>query len=172
MSELLERIAVFERLAAQLEEKLADPEVAKSPNEYATAAKELSQIRPLAEAGIRFRKVLGEVGDAQAMLDDSDPDVRELAQAELDELEQQRDRLEQEIQILLVPKDPNDERSAIVEIRAANRDTDTRAMARRYFGPELGDAYVDSQPDDGSSRVYRMQPERWLTVDYAKVLPG
>jgi len=60
----------------------------------------------------------------------------------------------------------------IVEIRAANRDTDTRAMARRYFGPELGDAYVDSQPDDGSSRVYRMQPERWLTVDYAKVLPG
>ena len=62
---------------------------------------------------------------------------------------------------------------AIVEARPADRDADTRAMARRYFGTEMGDAYVDSQTgDDEVSFVYRMQPERWLTVDYAKVLPS
>jgi nitroimidazol reductase NimA-like FMN-containing flavoprotein (pyridoxamine 5'-phosphate oxidase superfamily) len=58
----------------------------------------------------------------------------------------------------------------IVEKRPAEADADRRPMAQRYFGVEMGDAYVDSQP--GSDEyVYRMQPERWLTVDYGKLLP-
>ena len=73
MSELLEKIAVFERLAEQLEEKLADPEIASSPKAYATFAKELSDLRPLAGAGTRYRSVLTEITDAQGMLADSDP---------------------------------------------------------------------------------------------------
>jgi len=118
MSELLEKVAVFERLAEQLEEKLADPEIASSPKAYATFAKELSGLRPLAEAGSRYRSVLAEITDARGMLADSDPEVRDLAQSELDELDTQRERLGQEIQILLVPKDLNDEKAAILEIRA------------------------------------------------------
>ena len=61
----------------------------------------------------------------------------------------------------------------VVEVRPADRDSDTRPMAHRYFGKEMGDAYVDS-PSDGeeASCVYRMQPERWLTVDYAKLTQG
>ncbi len=133
MSELLERIAVFERMAEELEEKLADPEVASSPNVYATFAKELSQVRPIAETGARYRRVFDEIGDARAMLEDSDPGVRELAQAELSELEQQSERLEQEIQILLVPKDPNDERAAILEIRAGTGGDEAALFAGDLF---------------------------------------
>lgn len=55
----------------------------------------------------------------------------------------------------------------VVDVRDADRDADTRAMAHRYFGQSLGDMYIDSQADDGSA-VYVMRPERWRTVDYSK----
>ena len=58
----------------------------------------------------------------------------------------------------------------IREVRKADKEKDTRPMAHRYFGRELGDAYVDGESGD-ENFVYVMQPERWLTVDYAK-LPG
>ena len=54
------------------------------------------------------------------------------------------------------------------DVRKADEEKDTRPMAHRYFGRELGDAYVDSESGD-ESFVYVMQPERWLTVDYAKL---
>ncbi len=56
----------------------------------------------------------------------------------------------------------------IVDVRPADREKDTRPMAHRYFGTQLGDAYLDSQPVD-DAHVYVMQPQRWLTVDYTKM---
>jgi nitroimidazol reductase NimA-like FMN-containing flavoprotein (pyridoxamine 5'-phosphate oxidase superfamily) len=56
----------------------------------------------------------------------------------------------------------------IVDVRPADTDKDTRPMAHRYFGTQLGDAYIASQPVD-DAHVYVMQPQRWLTVDYAKM---
>ncbi len=56
----------------------------------------------------------------------------------------------------------------IVEIRASDLEKDRRPMAHRYFGNEFGDQYVASS-DSSNSQVYVMQPERWLTVDYAKM---
>lgn len=58
----------------------------------------------------------------------------------------------------------------IVESRPADREQDTRPMAHRYFGAELGDAYVEGQAGaDDESFVYVMQPKRWLTVDYGRM---
>ena len=59
----------------------------------------------------------------------------------------------------------------VVEVRAADIEKDTRPMAHRYFGVEFGDQYVAGTEPDGS-QVYVMQPERWLTVDYAKSVAG
>jgi nitroimidazol reductase NimA-like FMN-containing flavoprotein (pyridoxamine 5'-phosphate oxidase superfamily) len=56
----------------------------------------------------------------------------------------------------------------IVETRPADREADTRPMAHRYFGAQLGDAYIDSQAGNGST-VYVMRPEIWRTVDYGKL---
>jgi len=100
---------------------------------YASFAKELSQVRPVADAGARYRRTLDEIGDARAMLDDADPDVRDLAQTELDELEQQSERLEREIRILLVPRDPNDEKAAILEIRAGTGGEEAALFAADLF---------------------------------------
>ena len=58
----------------------------------------------------------------------------------------------------------------VIEQRPADRERDSRPMAHRYFGPALGDMYIDGQP--GESDVYVMRPERWWTVDYGKILPA
>ena len=59
----------------------------------------------------------------------------------------------------------------IVERRPADTERDRRPMAQRYFGVELGNAYIDSQAGAGDF-VYRMRPERWLTVDYSRLSGG
>lgn len=59
----------------------------------------------------------------------------------------------------------------IVETRRADREKDSRPMARRYFGKELGDQYTDGGSDEASF-VYVMRPERWRTVDYRKLAGG
>ncbi len=56
----------------------------------------------------------------------------------------------------------------IVDVRPADKEKDTRLMAHRYFGPQLGDAYIASQATD-DAHVYVMQPQQWLTVDYTKM---
>ena len=56
----------------------------------------------------------------------------------------------------------------IVDVRPVDKEKDGRPMARRYFGPELGDQYTDSQ-SSGDSLVFTMRPERWRTVDYGKL---
>jgi nitroimidazol reductase NimA-like FMN-containing flavoprotein (pyridoxamine 5'-phosphate oxidase superfamily) len=56
----------------------------------------------------------------------------------------------------------------IVATRTADREKDTRPMAHRYFGPELGNMYAESQ-QEGDELVFTMRPERWRTVDYAKL---
>lgn len=66
----------------------------------------------------------------------------------------------------------------IVETRPADREADRRPMARRYFGAQLGDAYIDGQGAardvrfGEEDRVYVMRPERWLSVDYTKLFPA
>jgi peptide chain release factor 1 len=133
MSDLLEKISVFESKAGQLEERLADPSIASSPTEYASVAKELSRIRPLAEAGARYRQILSDIEDANAMLEDDDAEVCELAEAELAELGEQRVAIESEIRVLLVPKDPDEEKNAILEVRAGTGGDEAALFAADLF---------------------------------------
>ncbi|NQZ99533.1 MAG: peptide chain release factor 1 [Myxococcales bacterium] len=118
MSELLDKIAVFEERAAHIEEKLADPEIASQPAEYGKLAKELAGLRPAADVSVHYRKVLAEIEDANAMLNDEDPELQQLARGELDELEARRCVLEDEIRKHLIPRDQNDEKNVILEVRA------------------------------------------------------
>jgi peptide chain release factor 1 len=133
MSDLLDKISVFESKAGQLEQRLADPSITSSPAEYASVAKELARIRPLAEAGTRYRRLLADREGARAMLEDDDAEVRELAEAELEQLEDQRAAIEREIRLLLVPKDPNEEKNAILEVRAGTGGDEAALFAADLF---------------------------------------
>jgi peptide chain release factor 1 len=133
MSELLEKIQVVAERARALEEKLGDPAVASNPGEYAKVAKEHAALRPAAEAAEAYAKVLAEIDDARAMLDDGDEEMRELAQGELEQLSARREELEEEIRLLLLPKDPNDEKDAILEIRAGTGGEEAALFALDLF---------------------------------------
>jgi peptide chain release factor 1 len=133
MSELLPKIQAFADRAAQLELRLAEPSVAANPAEYAKLAKELSGLRPAANAAAEYRKLLADLEGAQAMLEDGDADLRELAKSEIAELEARRSELEKQIRLLLIPRDPNDDKNAILEIRAGTGGTEAALFAHDLF---------------------------------------
>ena len=133
MSELLPKIQAFADRAAQLEERLAEPGVAANPSEFAKVAKELAGLRPAASAAAEYAKVLSDLAGAQAMLGDGDAELRELAKTEIGELEPRRVELEQQIRLLLIPRDENDEKNAILEIRAGTGGTEAALFAYDLF---------------------------------------
>jgi peptide chain release factor 1 len=133
MSELIEKLVPFEQRHAQLEERLADPEVAASAGDYAEVAKEHASLRGLVAAAASYRSILTEIVAAQSLLDDPDADVRELAQAEIADLSERRDGLEREIRVLLVPKDPNDEKNVILEVRAGTGGDEAALFAAELY---------------------------------------
>ncbi|HKA13550.1 MAG TPA: peptide chain release factor 1 [Myxococcota bacterium] len=133
MSDLLSKIQAFADRTAELELRLADPAVAGNPAEYAKLAKELSGLRPAASAAAEYRKLLSDLEGVQAMLADGDADLRDLAKAEIAELEPRRAALEQQIKLILIPRDPNDEKNAILEIRAGTGGTEAALFAHDLF---------------------------------------
>ncbi len=118
MPDYLEPIAQAEARARELEEKLADPGLATQPGQYAALGKELGTLRPLLQRGAAYRKVLAELEDCRSLCEDPDPEIAELARADSERLAEERERLELELAEHLAPPDPNDQRNAILEIRA------------------------------------------------------
>jgi peptide chain release factor 1 len=133
MSDLLDKIAVFGKHARQLEEQLADPILARDRKAYAEVARELAGLRPIVEAGASYRSTLYEIADAESMLADPDPQMAEMARAELESLGQRKAELERELRLLLVPRDPNDERNVILEIRAGTGGDEAALFAGDLF---------------------------------------
>jgi peptide chain release factor 1 len=133
VSDLLDRIASFEERAARLEARLADPALAAQPGEYVGVAKELKALRPLLDAAGLYRAALAEIEGARALLSDPDPEVGALARGELEELERRRDELERTIRLQLVPRDPNDEKNVILEVRAGAGGDEAALFAAELF---------------------------------------
>ena len=102
----------FERLTADL----GNPEVIGDRARFSQVAKERSQLEPLVEAFRAYQQAQKRLDETRAMLDDAE--MRDLAREELPGLEQRAGELLEEVKILLLPKDPNDERSVILEVRA------------------------------------------------------
>jgi len=133
VTELLAKIEAFEQRAARIEEQLADPAIAAQAGEYARLAKELSSLRPAAQCAARYRRFLSDLESARAMLAEPDAELRELAKAELRELEAGQEELEREVRVHLVPRDPNDLKSAILEIRAGTGGDEASLFAMDLF---------------------------------------
>src|SRR3989440_1317675 len=104
----------FERLEADL----GDPGVLSDQARYRQTTKERSQLQPLVEAFRELKRVRAEVADYDAALNDADPEMRQMAKDELPALRGKAAELEEKLKILLLPKDPNDERDVILEVRA------------------------------------------------------
>ncbi|RPJ74341.1 MAG: PCRF domain-containing protein, partial [Acidobacteria bacterium] len=113
---MIDKLNSIEARYTELLGRLGDPAVQADPAQYRTQAKALAEIEPLVEKFREFKSVLTQIAQAQELA--NDPDMRELAVEELHGLEQRRDALDAEIKVLLLPKDPNDEKNVVLEIRA------------------------------------------------------
>jgi len=133
MADFLDKIAVFEQRVAQLETQLADPQLAKDRQRFAELGRELAAARPVVEAGERYRRTLSGIEDTRSMLEDSDPELVEMARSELETLEAEREALERELRLLLVPRDPNDEKNVMLEIRGGTGGDEAALFAADLF---------------------------------------
>lgn len=112
----VEKLHSLTRRLEEVESLLCDPAVVSNPGKLRELGRERSSLEAIVLAFKQWQDVSRQIEDNRAMLDD--PELGELARAEMPELEERRTKLEEEISILLLPKDPNDERNTILEIRA------------------------------------------------------
>ena len=133
MADWMDRISELRARARSLEARLSDPAALRQPAELAKAGKELAELRPVLEAGRRYEETLRGIEDARALASDADAEMAELAKSELAGLEAQRDALASEIRALLRPKDPNDAKDAILEVRAGAGGEEAALFAAELF---------------------------------------
>ena len=115
---MLSRLQELEDKYKDLEIELSDPELLKDQKKYRGVAKRHADLGTIVQAFCQYRDILKQIDDNKGLLGDPDPEIRELAQEELEQLEEKRERLEVKIKSLLLPKDPNDEKDVLLEIRA------------------------------------------------------
>ena len=130
---MIDKLTSVEARYTDLMQKLADPAVQADPSQYRTYAKGLAEIEPLVERFHEFKAVLTQIAQAQEIVAGGDPDMRELAQEELQQLEARRDTLEAEIKVLLLPRDPLDEKNVMLEIRAGTGGEEAALFAGELF---------------------------------------
>ena len=116
---MLDRLSMIEQRFRELGEEMSKPEVAADYTKMQSMGRERAGLEPVMSLSTRYRAVLSQIEDAQAMLkDETDADLRAMAQEDLNSLVAERGTLEKDIQIGLIPADPDDDRNVIVEIRA------------------------------------------------------
>lgn len=112
---MLEKLLDVEKKYEELTTRMMDPAVATDPNRYREVAKEHTALGPIVEVFREYKAAVSGIKDAEELL--SDPDMKELAQAELDELKPKVPTLEKKLRLMLLPKDPADEKDVIMEFR-------------------------------------------------------
>ena len=125
----------------EIEELLCQPNVVSDTKRYTVLTKERAELREIVEAYTRYGHVVSDLAGHREAL--SDPDLRELAAEEIPALEEERERLEASINLLLLPKDPNDERNTILEIRSGTGGEEAALFAADLF--RMYSRYAESQ---------------------------
>lgn len=115
---MFENIEIFDKRYSELSQRLYEPSVAANPDEYQKTMKEIKSIEEIVLTYRDYKKALASQHESLEILNEtSDQELKELAQAELDEAKSNIEELSEKLKILLLPKDPNDERNVIIEIR-------------------------------------------------------
>ena len=116
-----------------LSEQLADPKIFNDQKKLTTTAKEHSALEDVVNVGKEYLTVLQNIEDDRSILDGDDAELKEIAQEELIELESRKDKLESDLKILLLPRDPNDNKNLILEIRAGTGGDEAALFAADLF---------------------------------------
>ncbi|BFH71311.1 MAG: peptide chain release factor 1 [Paenibacillus dendritiformis] len=141
---MLDRLQSLADRYDKLSELLCDPDVANDPKKLRDYSKEQSDLQPAYEAYMEYKNVISELDAAKAMLQEKlDDDMREMVKMEIEELEERKVKLEERIRVLLLPKDPNDDKNVIVEIRGAAGGDEAALFAADLY--RMYTRYADAQ---------------------------
>lgn len=130
---MLERLRELEREYTDVEARLADPDLIADQNRYRPLAKRYRELGAIVGPSRELQGYMEDLETAREMLSAASGDERELLRAEVDEAEAAIERLTDEIRVLLLPKDPNDDRNVIVEIRGAEGGEEANLFARDLY---------------------------------------
>ena len=128
---MFDKLENVEKRYEELNEKISDPEVIANQNEWKKLMKEHADIEEIVEKYREYKKVQNSIEDLKEMLEDKE--MHDLAQAELDEARTNLPKIEEELKLLLVPKDPNDDKNVIVEIRGGAGGEESSLFAGDLF---------------------------------------
>ncbi len=128
------RLNDLEERFVELDRRLSDPEIIRLQEEYQKIAKERSDLAPIVQAFRRYRQVDRELAESQGLLkDEADEELKAMAREEIQSLKEEAARLEDELRLLLLPKDPIDEKNVILEIRAGTGGEEAGLFAADLF---------------------------------------
>ena len=141
---MIEKLSAIRDKYVYLEEQLSDPSIAGDQDKMRKVNKEYKSLQPIIEAFNRYENVVNNLKSAKALLEvETDPEMREMAKEEIEALKDQEVIIEEELKVLLTPKDPDDEKDVIFEIRsgtggdeAALFAGDLYRMYMRYFASQ------------------------------------
>ena len=162
MQELLSKLEAIHFRFIEVGKMITDPEIISDMDRYVKLNKEYRDLEEVDNAYKAYKNVLDNLKSAKTLLEtETDPEMREMAKMEIDELEGQKPVLEEDIKILLIPKDPEDDKNAILELRAGTGGDeacifveDVFRMYTMYF-KELGWHYEIINSSEGSTKGYK-----------------
>ena len=140
---MLDRIAAIEREHAEIEARLGDPDLASDNKRYVEIMRRYSELGEIASVGAALRSAHETLDVAKMLYAEAESDEREELRTEINGAEAAIEELEQEVRLLLLPKDPNDGRNVIVEIRGAEGGEEANLFARDLF--EMYKSYAQSK---------------------------
>ncbi|MDG1757092.1 MAG: peptide chain release factor 1 [Bacteroidia bacterium] len=159
---MLETLEGIHARFKEVELLLSSPEVASDIKQFTKLNKEYSDLKQIVERYFEYKNLIGNLSEAREIIASSeDPEMKEMAREELEELTAKQEPLEEEIKLLLVPKDPEDDKNAMVEIRAGTGGDEASIFAgdlfRMYtkFFDSQGWKYETMEATEGTSGGYK-----------------
>jgi peptide chain release factor 1 len=138
-----QKLAQLEKRFDELTQQMADPAVIGDGDKYRKVTKEQSELSEIVGKYREWKNVEDALSQARPMLQEKDPDLRAMAEEEVTRLEPELTRIEEEIKILLLPKDPKDEKNVVLEIRAGTGGDEATLFAAEVF--RMYSRYAESQ---------------------------
>ncbi|NNC69832.1 MAG: PCRF domain-containing protein, partial [Flavobacteriaceae bacterium] len=116
---MLERLRIVKQRFDEVSDLIIQPDIISDQKRYIKLTKEYKDLKILTDKGTVYEKLLNNINEAKEIIEDgSDPEMVEMAQQELEEASEKLPKLEDEIKYMLIPKDPEDEKNVMMEIRA------------------------------------------------------
>jgi peptide chain release factor 1 len=140
---LAPKLDQLEKRFDELTQQMADPAVISDADQYRKVTKAQSELSDIVAKYREWKKVEDSLSQARPMLQDADPDLKAMAEMEVTELEPQKTQIEEDLKILLLPKDPNDDKNVVLEIRAGTGGDEATLFAAEVF--RMYSRYAETQ---------------------------